>query len=174
MSLTAILFAMARKTSVILQVVAFSIVVLPMTAKAQPPSYQETISWIRETMQSSASEHTSEHSFNVRNVKFDSCKMSWVSENTVYHLGLNNNESGLAQVEVFLDFSAIPTDSIQDTSYSIDFPPSLTKTNCRTAPDHHYLCRTKVSWIRIPDASVRTRMLEAFRHLSMMCFKQPF
>ncbi len=167
-------FPTARRARARLQCMAFCIFALPVTANAQPPSYQETITWIREAMQSSASEHTSEHSFHVRNVTFDSCKMSWLSENTVYHLGLNRNESRLAQVEVSLDFSAIPTDSIQDTSYSIDFPPSLTKTTCRTDPGHQYLCRTKVSWIRIPDTSMRTRLLTAFRHLSALCFKQPF
>lgn len=174
MTPTVPLFPMARQARTLLQFMACSLCALPMTANAQPPSYQDTISWIRDAMQSSASEHTSEHSFNVRNIQFDSCKMSWVSENTVYHLGVNSNESRSAQVEVSLDFSAIPTDSIQDTSYSIDFPPSLTKTTCRTDPGHQYLCRTKVSWIRIPDTSMRTRLLTAFRHLSALCFKQPF
>lgn len=147
---------------------------LPMTANAQPPSYQETTAWIRDAMQSSASEQTSEHTFNVRNIQFDSCKMSWITENTVHHLGSNRNESRSAQVEVSLDFRTIPTDSIEDTSYSIDFPPSLTKTHCTADPGHQYLCKTKVNWIRIPDSAMRTRLLTAFRRLSALCFKEPF
>lgn len=165
---------MQKRWRTLLQLMVCCLCALPMTANAQPPSYQDTTSWIRDAMQSSATEHTSERSFNVRNVQFDSCKMSWVSENTVYHLGMDRNESRSVQVEVSLDFSAIPTDSIQDTSYSIDFPPSLTKTTCKTDPGHQYLCKTKVSWIRIPDTTMRTRLLEAFRHLSALCFKQPF
>lgn len=174
MILTAPPFPMARKTGAILQVIAFSLFALPMTVNAQPPSYQETITWIRDAMQSSASEQTSEHSFNVRDIQFDSCKMSWITENTVHHLGSNRNESRSAQVEVSLDFRTIPTDSIEDTSYSIDFPPSLIKTHCSADPGHQYLCKTKVNWIRIPDTSMRTRLLTAFRHLSALCFKEPF